>query len=102
VLCLFTLEPSPFTPLLSFRAGFQPKWQPEMLISPGTDPLRTHFVTRLNEWVHIGEVTAPAASHCKRELEHVRNEMTLSRPRDSDRDVAKKENSSLIRDKVTC
>jgi hypothetical protein len=64
---------------LSLKAHFQPKWQPEMLISPGTDPLRTHFVTRLNEWFHIGEATAPAGAHCQREYELVRNEMMLLR-----------------------
>jgi hypothetical protein len=45
VLCLFTLEPSPFTPLLSLTADFQQKWQPEMLISPGTNPLQHLFDT---------------------------------------------------------
>jgi hypothetical protein len=28
------------------------------------DPLRTHFVTWLNEWVHVGEAPASAATHC--------------------------------------
>jgi len=45
--CERRLEPSPFTPLLLFTADLQPKWQPESLISPGMDPLRTHFVTGL-------------------------------------------------------
>ena len=44
-----------------------------MLISPGTNPLRTHFVTRLNEWVHIDEVTASATTHCHPESELARN-----------------------------
>jgi hypothetical protein len=67
-----TLEPSPFTPLLSLTADFQQKWQPIMLISPGTNPLQTHFVIWLNEWVHIGQVTASAGAHCHREHELVK------------------------------
>jgi hypothetical protein len=40
-----------------------------MLISPATDPLRTHFVTWLNEWVHVGEAPASADANCHREHE---------------------------------
>jgi len=56
VLRLFTLEPSPFTPLLSLKAYFRPKWHSKILISPGTNPLRTPFVTRLDKWVHTGHL----------------------------------------------
>jgi len=64
-----SVEPSPFTPLLSLKAYFRPKWHSKILISPGTNPLRTHFVTRLIECVHIGEATAPAGAHCHGEYE---------------------------------
>jgi DNA-binding XRE family transcriptional regulator len=58
------VEPSPFTPLLSLTADFQQKWQPKMLISPGTNPLQTHFVIWLYEWVHICHLTASAWVRC--------------------------------------
>jgi len=45
-LCLFTLEPSPFTPLLSLKAYFQQNRQSESLISPGTNPIHHLFDIR--------------------------------------------------------
>jgi hypothetical protein len=54
---------------LSLKADFQQKWQPKMLISPGTNPLQTHFVIWLNEWVHICHLTASAAARCYGEHE---------------------------------
>jgi hypothetical protein len=63
------LEPSPFTPLLSLTADWGQKWQSKTLISPETNPLRTHFVSRLYEWVHIDEVTASASTNCHHEYE---------------------------------
>ncbi len=43
MLCLFTLEPSPFTPLLSLKAYFRPKWHSKILISPTTNRFRSPF-----------------------------------------------------------
>jgi hypothetical protein len=39
------VEPSPFTPLLSLKAYFRPKWYSKTLISPGTNPLQHLFDT---------------------------------------------------------
>jgi hypothetical protein len=47
VLRLNPLEPSPFTPLLSFNAYFHPKRHSEILISPGTNRFRSLFDIRL-------------------------------------------------------
>jgi hypothetical protein len=66
-----------------------------MLISPGTDPLRTHFVTRLYEWVHIDEVTASPGAHWPREHE-LAKEKVVSRVHLGDYAVINAANPAVV------
>jgi len=54
---------------LSFAVDFEQKKPFSVLNLRGTNPLRTQFVIRLNEWVHIGQATASASAHCYSEHE---------------------------------
>ena len=92
------LEPRGFTPLLSFTLQNAEKSNSETMISRGSNPLRTHFITRPSIiGFKIGKVIAPARIHCRHQHELGRERNAAGCARDGDFVVFERKTVSPLR-----